>query len=357
LSHVKLSVAFILLPEFTLTAFSGFVDSLRLAADDADKGRQIECNWTILAPDLNPIRSNCGVEVTPLERFEAAGEYDYLIIVGGQVEPQRHTNPIILDFIKKAADDGQSIVSACTATFVLARIGVMDGYKCCVHFYHRPEFEEEFPEIEVVSDTIFSQDQNRITSPGGTSSFDVALSLLEKHCGPSSARKVASGMVIECIRNYQTPQPHQETSWFGEIPNPFIRRVILVMDKYITAPLSMKDIASKLNISENSLYRKFDEVVGVSPAKLLRALRLAHGHRSLHKTNMSISQIAQNYQFSDSSHFTRLHTQFFGTSPAKTRAMGREECVKKIIKIGHKKIIRQILLGDLFILSEGDKGF
>ena len=47
-SPIKLRVAFILAPRFTLTAFAGFVDALRLAADEGDRSRQIECQWTVL---------------------------------------------------------------------------------------------------------------------------------------------------------------------------------------------------------------------------------------------------------------------------------------------------------------------
>ena len=43
-----LSVGFVLLPDFTLSAFSGFVDVLRIAADEQDRSRQVHCRWTIL---------------------------------------------------------------------------------------------------------------------------------------------------------------------------------------------------------------------------------------------------------------------------------------------------------------------
>ncbi|GGX89106.1 hypothetical protein GCM10007160_15570 [Litchfieldella qijiaojingensis] len=42
-----LRVGFILQPLFTLNAFAGFIDSLRLAADKGDRSRQIHCSWLI----------------------------------------------------------------------------------------------------------------------------------------------------------------------------------------------------------------------------------------------------------------------------------------------------------------------
>ena len=38
-----LSIGFILQPDFTLVAFSSFVDALRLAADEADRSRKVRC--------------------------------------------------------------------------------------------------------------------------------------------------------------------------------------------------------------------------------------------------------------------------------------------------------------------------
>ena len=64
-SRKRLSVAFLLAENFTLSAFANFVDVLRLAADEADKSRPILCDWSVLSDTLAPIRSSCGVKVTP----------------------------------------------------------------------------------------------------------------------------------------------------------------------------------------------------------------------------------------------------------------------------------------------------
>lgn len=56
--ETKFSVAFLLLNDFTIFAFPGVVDALRLAGDDADNSQQRDCHWTIIAPDLKPIRAN-----------------------------------------------------------------------------------------------------------------------------------------------------------------------------------------------------------------------------------------------------------------------------------------------------------
>ena len=131
-------------------------------------------------------------------------------------------------------------------------------------------------------------------------------------------------MVLEEMRGNRTPQPHAEASWFGEIRKPLVRRAITIMDRFISKDLSVTDIARRLQVSNNTLYRAFEQAVGESPARFFRIMRLAHGHWSLHHTNLSIAQIAHVYHFSDASHFTRMHRLLYGMTPAQARALGEE---------------------------------
>ena len=103
----KLSVAFILLHEFTLFAFSGFVDALRIAGDELDNSRQRECRWTVIAPTLQPVRANCGVEITPWETFPDPSQFDYVVVIGGRMEPQRNTDPRILEYLRRSLESGR----------------------------------------------------------------------------------------------------------------------------------------------------------------------------------------------------------------------------------------------------------
>ncbi len=347
---VVFSVGFVLLDEFTLFALSGFVDALRIAGDQSDDSQQRDFSWTIIAPSMDPIRSNSGVEVLPWETYSSGTKHDYLVVVGGRVEPQRKTNQKIIEYIQKFADTGGCVVGLCTASFVLARAGIMEGRRSCVHWHHRQEFEEEFPDLIATSDTVYIEDQQRITCPGGRAASDVALYLIEKHCGPAKARKAASGLMIEEIRTSHSPQPNVGATWFKEIRNPLLRRAIIIMDQSIAEELSMDDLAARLQVGENTLFRAFKRYVGVSPAKLLRVLRLAHAHWTLHNTSMAIAQIAHGYQFSDASHFSKIHREYYGVTPAEARINGPNTSSPTVTVENH--IVRRILEGELFLLDD-----
>ena len=71
----RLRVGFILANRFTLTAFSTFVDALRLASDEGDRSRQIHCRWTVMSSTAAPVSASCGVEVLPLSRARRPAEF------------------------------------------------------------------------------------------------------------------------------------------------------------------------------------------------------------------------------------------------------------------------------------------
>src|SRR5690242_13381233 len=76
-------VGLLLTPRFTLTAFSGFVDALRLAADEGDRSRPRLCRWDILSASGEACVSSCGASIIATAKMESPEAYDYLVVVGG----------------------------------------------------------------------------------------------------------------------------------------------------------------------------------------------------------------------------------------------------------------------------------
>lgn len=338
-------MAFVLLPEFTLSTFSGFVDALRIASDEVDRSRQVHCRWTVLGPDRNAVRSSCGVEIAPWAAFSDPGDYDYTVVVGGLVRGHRRIDKRTLNYLRLVDERGGSLIGVCTGSFALARAGLMKGYRCCVHWHHLKEFTEEFPDHRVDAQSVFVIDGKRITCPGGQSAVDVAVHLVERHCGRSLALKVTSGMVIEAARGPKHPQPRPETKWFHEIRSGLVQRAILLMDQQSpTQRPNVEGIAARLGVSMRTLVRAFQSTFGLSPSVFMRALRLAHSRWEVLNTDKSVGWIASDFGFSDASHFTRLFRQYYGVTPQAAREAGGAGTHKPSLTI--KPALRKILWGD-----------
>lgn len=315
-----LSVAFILAPQFTLSAFSNFVDALRLAADDGDFSRQIRCKWKVLSHDSRPIASSCGLEVIPTAGLEDPKSFDYIVVVGGLLHSGKKISNQLLSYLKSAAELDVPLVGICTGSFILARAGLMQGHNCCVSWFHHQHFEAEFPKLPVSSDELFIIDGKRMTCAGGAGVTHLAAHLIEKHCGKFEAARALRIMLEEMPLPAATPQPQPVLT--EKVSNLVVRKAMLLIERNLSNPLSIEDVSRKVNVSLRQLERLFHVELGMTPASFSLKLRLNHARHFLLNTKHQISYIAFECGFIGSSHFTRSFKAEFGITPTEMRNRG-----------------------------------
>lgn len=314
-----LKVGFILTPDFTLLAFTGFIETLRQAADVGDMSRPIWCSWSVMSDNLAAIKSSCGVAVTPWETFRDPREFDYIVVVGGLVSSLGEVSNEFIGYLKRAARYKVPLIGLCTASFVLARAGLLDGRRCGVHWYHYQEFKKNYPNAFPVIDELFVEDQGVITSPGGSATIDLALKLVEKYFGAERVVKILRHMILDWNRPVDHPQtPYMND--YQEITDPRVRRAVFYMEQNISSPVSTEEAAEEVGVGARQLERLFQVFLHDSPAGYFRKLRLRHANWLLYNTKKSITDIAFECGFSDSSHFAKRYKEFFGYSPGHTRA-------------------------------------
>jgi transcriptional regulator GlxA family with amidase domain len=312
-----LSVGFILQPDFTLVAFSSFVDALRLAGDEGDRSRQLRCGWEVLSHDMRPIRASCGIEISPSREPAEPGEFDYVVMVGGLLGGGRRLAPRLLAYLEQSAAAGRPLVGVCTGSFILARAGLMKQHRSCVSWFHYRDFVLEFPDHAVTSDQLYVTDRNRITCAGGTSVVHLAAHLIERHVSKPEAQKALRIMIEKSALPPRSPQP--QPSFGGETDNLWIRRAMLLMERKAGGRFSVLEIARELHVSTRHLERLFDAELGVSPSEFARTLRLRRAYDLLVDTRQPISEVALDTGFADGSHFSRRFRDAYGKSPSQVR--------------------------------------
>jgi transcriptional regulator GlxA family with amidase domain len=146
---------------------------------------------------MDAVTSSCGVAVQPNARLPGPTAFDYVVVVGGLIDEIPNLSPGLVRFLKDAAAARVPLVGVCTGAFILHRAGLMDGYRCCVSWFHHADFLEQFDGLTPVSDQIFIIDRDRLTCSGGASSAHLAAYLVEKHVGIAPARKSLQIMIID----------------------------------------------------------------------------------------------------------------------------------------------------------------
>lgn len=314
------SIGFLLLPQFTLTAFAGFVDALRLAADEGDRSRQRRCRWEILGQPGQHVTSSCGAVVAPTAPRDDPGAYDHLVVVGGLLHGGQKVPPGTEAFLREAAARGVKLVGLCTGSFVLARAGLLDGHVACVSWFHREEFEAEFPDCRVVSNQMFVVDRDRLTCAGGTSVVHLAAYLIERHIGRASAVKALRIMIEEQPLPSRTLQPEAVLSVRSR--DELVHKAMLLIEQHLNDTSDVEDLCDTLGIGRRQLERRFRGDIGMSPAEYRQKLRLERGRWLLLNTDLAVTDIALQCGFQSSASFARTVRKAFGTTPMSLRAGG-----------------------------------
>ncbi len=318
-----LSIGFLLLPQFTLTAFAGFVDALRLAADEGDRSRQRRCRWEILGQPGQQVTSSCGAVIAPTAPRDDPGAYDHIVVVGGLLHGGQKVPPGTEAFLREAAGRGVKLVGLCTGSFVLARAGLLDGHVACVSWFHREEFEAEFPDCRVVSNQMFVVDRDRLTCAGGTSVVHLAAYLIERHIGRASAVKALRIMIEEQPLPSRTLQPEAVMSVRSK--DELVHKAMLLLEQQLHAPTSIEALCEPLGVGRRQLERRFQRDIGLSPAAYRQTLRLDRARWLLSHTDLEITAIALECGFQDGAHFARVVRQAHGMSPRQLRALGKAD--------------------------------
>lgn len=316
----KLRVGFLLAPRFTMTAFSGFVDLLRLAADEDDRSRPIACSWSVLGPPGATIEASCGVTVSAWEAPTDPTHFDYLVVVGGLLHGGQRIPGWMADFLAEGARAGVPLAGLCTGSFILARLGLLDGYTACVSWFHRDDFMREFPHLRVVSNRLFIVDGDRLTCAGGTSVVHLAARLVTRHQGTAAAEQSLRIMIEDHALPGNTPQPEQVITRCAR--DPVVKRAMLYIEQNLAAGNDLTDLPELIGISARQLQRRFVTDIGITAKEYRARLRLSRAKWLVQHTAMPLADVGLECGFADGAHLSRSFRRHFGSAPSEFRRLG-----------------------------------
>ncbi len=315
----ELRIAFILQNKFTLAAFSGFIDALRLAADDAAKSRQIRVGWEVYSLTGGQVYASCGVSIATLPAPRDAEGFDYVAVCGGNSFNDDTPSPALMQFIRSAHARGVGLLGICTGSFALARAGLVDARRYCIHWNVLEAFKSRFPCAQISLDRIFVDEGDVITCAGSTAAIDLALYLLVRHCGSERAQQVMRHMMLTSMRPASVPQAH-----FFEMPadgtDSRVRKALHFMEQRLDQPPNNLAIARYCAISHRQLERLFRANLGLTIGQVFRNMRLNYGRYLLSRGSLTVLEIANITGFADTAHFSREFRKAFGNTPSNYRA-------------------------------------
>jgi len=320
-----LKVGFILLPGFDLLPFGNFLETLRQTIDLGDVGRSAWSSWSIMARNPAPVLSSCGASIIPGATLRDPSSFHYVVVCGGRISGVGATAREINDYLSLAAEQKVTVVGWSTAVFIMAEAGLLKNRRCAVHWPLFQEFKSRFPEVRPIVDEMVVEDKGVITCPGGTAAGELARYLLERFFGPERLVKILRRLMVDWNRpadRIRAPGLDQ----YLDITDPRVRKAVFFMIQNLSVIISTEDAAREAGLSPRQLERLFKETLGESPAEYLRGLRLKQANWLVRNTRKTITDIATECGFADSSHFAKWYKNSFGLPPGRDRKLhGRQE--------------------------------
>ncbi|MGL4321691.1 MAG: AraC family transcriptional regulator, partial [Paracoccaceae bacterium] len=173
-----LTIALFVLPQASILEVASALDPLRNA--NRQLGHEAY-RWRVVTPDGTPAPLTCGIELPSSGPLSHATGADALIVVAGYRLAQVATQPLIRD-LRRIAPRFALVGGIDAAPWVLARAGLLNGYRATVHWEDLEDLATAHPEIDVVPDR-FVIDRNRVTIAGAAPAADFMLHLIRVRHG------------------------------------------------------------------------------------------------------------------------------------------------------------------------------
>lgn len=306
-------IVFLLIPNYSMIAFSCAIEPLRMA------------NWLSQAPlyepvvaslDGEPVMASNGLGMTPCIDIHEIRQASVVFLCGG-ISPDvglvPKFKPVLMELSRKKAALG----GICTGSYLLAKAGLLNGYRCTVHWENINAMYDEFPQL-VVSSDLFELDRDRFTCSGGSAPLDMMLTLIGREHGGELATSIAEMFVCERIRGVHDRQRIPLKQRFGS-SQPKLIEAVELMEANIEEPMSLDELSSHVGISRRQLERLFQKHLNCVPTRYYLELRLRRARELLLRSSKSIVDIAFSCGFVSAPHFSKCYRDFFKISPREER--------------------------------------
>ena len=310
---VAFHIKFLLMPEYTLSTVTNAISVLRMANRLSERNLY---SYSLHSIDGQPAISSSGLEMKLNGPLDGAPEPNLLFVCGGYSIHQHSTKPV-LDTLHAFEKQDVALGALCTGAYTLAAAGLLDGYRCTIHWENIASMREQFPLLDI-SSSLFVIDRDRYTCSGGISSIDLMLNLVSSIHGHQLVQQISEQFSCDRVRTEKDPQRAPLQYLIGA-SQPRLVDAVTLMESNIEEPLSLDEVAAYVGISRRQLERLFNRYLHSAPSRYYLELRLSKARQLLLQTAIPVIDVAISCGFSTAPHFSKCYSDLYGKPPSSER--------------------------------------
>jgi transcriptional regulator GlxA family with amidase domain len=222
-------------------------------------------------------------------------------------------NEPLISWVVEQYNKGAEVVSLCVGAFLLAQTGLLNGRKCSTHWQAADEFKRMFPEVELVTDKIITEEQGIYTSGGATSYWNLLLYLVEKFTDREMAIVTSKIFAIDIERHSQS----QFIMFKGqrEHTDENIKKAQKFIEHNFQERITIDELSSKFAISRRSLERRFKRATNNTVSQYIQRVKIEAAKKSFETSGKNISEVMFDVGYSDTKAFRGVFKKITGMTP------------------------------------------
>lgn len=252
---------------------------------------------------------------------------DLIIIpaIDGDIQQAIEDNKEFIPWIIKQHENGAEVASLCLGAFLLASTGLLDGKKCATHWMAENAFRKMFPEVNLVTEKVIT-DENGLYSSGGAFSYtNLILYLIEKYAGRELAVLSAKVFALNIDRQdqlsfviFQGQKDHDDDS---------VKKAQEFIEKNFQDKITIDQLSSMLALSRRNLERRFKKATSNSVVEYLQRVKVEAAKMSLESSRENVNEVMYKVGYTDSKAFRTTFKKITGLSPIEYRNKYNREMV------------------------------
>jgi transcriptional regulator GlxA family with amidase domain len=252
---------------------------------------------------------------------------DLVIIpaIDGELGNAIKQNEDFIPWIVKQYNNGAEVASLCVGAFLLASTGLVDGKKCATHWMASNEFRKMFPNVELVTEKVVTDENGIYTSGGAYSYLSLVLYIIEKYAGRPAAVFCAKIFAIDFDRNSQSPfmmftgqKEHEDDS---------IKKAQTFIEDNFKNKITVDELADVVSLSRRNLERRFKKATSNTVVEYIQKVKIEAAKMSLESSSENVNEVMYKVGYSDTKAFRNTFKRITGLSPVQYRMKYNREVV------------------------------
>ena len=244
---------------------------------------------------------------------------DLIIIpaLDGDLQEAVEKNKDFIPWIIEQYKGGAEVASLCLGAFLLASTGLLKGRKCATHWMAENAFRTMFPDVNLVTEKIITDEKGIYSSGGAFSYLNLILHLIEKYAGRDIAVLSAKVFAIELDRDsqlsftiFQGQKEHDDES---------VKKAQDFIEKNFQEKISIDQLTSMLAVSRRNFERRFKKATCNTVTEYIQRVKIEAAKISLESTRENVNDAMYKVGYTDPKAFRGTFKRITGLSPVEYR--------------------------------------